>query len=644
MQVKGCCPVDCQDSCAWIAEVKDGRVVGVKGAREHPVTRGVLCAKVKDYETRLTAPDRLLHPLRRTGPKGTGRFEPIGWDRAFETIAAQFKSIVAEHGAEALMPFYYLGSQGVVQRLAPMRIFHALGASRPTGGVCAVSAIALLGEGHPVGVDPEETPEAELILLWGQNVLTTCHHQWHFIEEARKKGARVIAIDPCRTRTARQCDVHLAPRPGSDPILAAAIGRHLLETGQADLELAALWVADIDAYRADVAPWTFPAAAAATGLEAQVIEALARAFAMARPALIRAGIAPQQAENGETFVRGVSALAILGGHWRRRGGGLSILAMPAFDSTPVARPDLIPGQPRRLDLAKLGQILEEASPPVKGLMVWCANPAATQIDAPRVKRGLLREDLFTVVADHFMTDTARHADIVLPATTQFEHFDIQGAWGHHYMLANTPAISPMGEARSSGDIMRGLARSLGLDHPAFRESDEDIAAAALPPGWSLPELVRDGWRKSPASRPAIAPLEKKLRLSDGPLAPPPSLHPEALQLLTPKSHHFLNSTFANMPRHRQAQGRPQATMHPGDAARLALSAGDRARLRNGEVSIEAEIQVSDAIRPGVVTLEGKWWDEDDPASAPMNRLTLSRWSAAGQPAYNETWVTVEAAR
>jgi anaerobic selenocysteine-containing dehydrogenase len=285
MQIKGCCPLDCQDSCSWVAHVADDRVVHVEGAKDHPITRGVLCAKVRDYEARVTAPDRLLRPLRRTGAKGSGAFEPISWDEALDTIAARFKAIIAQHGAEALLPFQYLGSMGVVQRFALLRIFHALGASRQGGNVCGASASALLADGHPMNVDPEETPEARLILLWGQNVLTTCHHQWHFIEQARANGARIIAIDPRQTRTTKMCDVHLAPVPGSDAILAAAIGRHLLETGRADLDLAALWVEDLDAYRTVVAPWTFDAAAGATGLTAAQISELAEAFATARPAL-----------------------------------------------------------------------------------------------------------------------------------------------------------------------------------------------------------------------------------------------------------------------------------------------------------------------------------------------------------------------
>jgi anaerobic selenocysteine-containing dehydrogenase len=541
------------------------------------------------------------------------------------------------------MPFYYRGSMGIVQRYALQRIFNALGASRITGDVCGASASVLLKEGHPSNVDPEETPDASLILLWGQNVLTTCHHQWHFIDQARTNGAKVVAIDPQLSRTAKLCDWHLAPLPGSDPIIAAAIGRYLLDEGRADRALADLWVSDLEAYRNMVEPWTFAAAAAATGLPASQLEELAELFASAKPALIRAGIAPQQTQAGEAFVRGLSAISILGGHWRMRGGGLSIFSFPDLDEAHASRPDLVKGTPRSLDMAKLAAILDpdNPEPPVKGLMVWSANPALTQIDGPRLERGLSREDLFTIVFDHFLTDTARVADIVLPATTQFEHFDVQGAWGHHYVTVNRPAIPPRGQAKSSGELMRQLASRLGLEHPAFRESDEDIAAGVLPSGWSLDELEEKNWRKSASSRPAIAALEKRLRLADSPLNVPAKPKSGEFRLLTPKSHYFLNSTFANMARHRQAQGLPTATMNSADAAACAFASGAKVVIRGAAGHVVAHLKVSDTVRSGIILLEGKWWDGGNPGAPSMNRLTPSAWSPAGQPAYNEGFVTIE---
>jgi anaerobic selenocysteine-containing dehydrogenase len=643
VSVTGCCPLDCQDSCAWIAHVEEGRVERVEGAKEHPITRGVLCAKVRDYEQRLNAPDRLLHPMRRTGAKGHGQFARVSWDEAIDEIADRFRRIIETHGPEALLPFHYLGSMGVVQRLALMRLFHAMGASLPTGGVCAVSASALMRQGYPIAVDPEAAVNAQLILLWGQNVLSTAHHQWHFIEEARRRGARVIAIDPRTTRTARASDQHIRIIPGSDAVLAAAMARIMLSEGLADLEFAAKWSTDLDQYRAAVMEWTLPRAAMATGLAEEEIAALARAYATARPALIRAGIAPMQTSQGETFVRGLSALTIIGGHWRHDGGGLSILTIPALPEEQAARPDLVAGNPRSLDIAKLGAVLDRGtilSPPVKGLMVWSANPAITQIDSGRVRRGLAREDLFTVVFDHFITDTGRYADIVLPATTQFEHFDLQGAWGHYYVSVNLPAIAPLGEARTGGDLMRALARRLGLDHPALQESDEQIAASALPSDWQLADLKKAGWRKLAPSTQGPA---QRVQLLGEPVAPLPALPAGTLRLLTPKSHYFLNSTFANMARQSQSQGTAAIEIHPDEASARSLVDGDIILVRNGSRSMEVALKVTPSIRPGLAVLEGKWWGGEEEFTAQMNRLTSSRWSPQGQPAYNETHITIERA-
>ena len=636
--VNGCCPLDCQDSCAWTAEVRDGAVLGVRGRKDHPVTRGVLCAKVKDYEARFAAPDRVLHPLRRTGAKGEGRFERISWQAALDEMASNFRRIIKDHGAEALLPFYYLGSMGVVQRYAPLRVFHALGASQMVGNVCGQSISPFADEGFPIGVDPEETPDAEFIILWGQNTLSTCHHQWHFIEQARRRGATLVAIDPRLTRTAKQCDRHFAIPPGTDAILAAAMARVMITEDLVDRGCIDQWTDDFAAYRAGVMDWTPARAAAATGLAEDDILWLARSFGKAKPALIRSGIAPMQSRQGEVFVRALQALAVIGGHWTRRGGGVSLLSGPMLNEFGAARPDLMAGKPRALDMAKLAQILADETlvPPVKGLMVWSANPAVTQIDQPAVRRALRRDDLFTVVHDHFITDTARYADIVLPATTQFEHVDVQGAWGHHYVSANSAAVAPRGEARSGGALMRALAQALGLDHPALSESDEDIAASALPAGWSLDELKSLGWKKSPTPRMAAPGV--KLRISSGPLAAP--ARADALQLLTPKSHYFLNSTFANMPRQRQSQGTPEIEVNAADAARFGLADGDEVFAHNGVERMRLVLRITSTILPGLAALEGKWWGDDSEDSAAMNRLTPPGWSPAGQPAYNETFVTL----
>jgi anaerobic selenocysteine-containing dehydrogenase len=644
--VKGCCPLDCQDTCSWVAEVNDGRVTAIRGAKDHPFTRGVLCAKVNDYPTRTYSPERLLHPLRRVGPKGSGQFGRISWDTALNLVAERFTSIAATHGAEALLPHRYLGSMGMVQFRSPLRLFHALGASRISGGICNVAANEAAKEGLPLGFDPETTVDSRLILLWGVNILTTCHHHWHFIQEARRRhGARVICIDPIRTRTARQCDEHLAVRPGTDTVLAAGMARVMLEEGLADLDFARGACADLDALTEAVAPWTPDRVAEVCGIDADTVVRLAREFAQARPAQIRGGVGPQQSANGEEFVRALHSLAVLGGHWRHSGGGVLIKASPDVDPLRVERPDLIPAgrSPRFLDMARLGETLTDTTlaPPVHGLMIWGTNPAVVQADAGRVRRGLMRDDLFTVVLEHFMTETASFADIVLPSTTQLEHFDILGAWGHQYITVNLPAVEPLGETKSHGEITRLLAKRMGLDHPALRESDEAIAAAALPANVDLATLKQAGWVKTPRPAPELATAKLRLAPQGGvalPVAPPTE---GMLRLMTPKAHFFLNSSFANQPRQRKAEGKPTLDMTLADASARGLRDGEVVQISNAQGAIPATLRITDAVVAGVVSLPGKFWGTLD--GAVSNLLSPSAWSPGGQPAFNDIFVEVAGA-
>ena len=635
-RVRGCCPLDCQDSCSWFAEVDEGVVLRVDGARDHPITRGTLCAKVNDYQRRTYAPDRLLRPLRRVGAKGDGRFEPIDWDGALDLIARRFTDIRHEHGSASLLPFDYIGSMGVVQRRSLRRIFNALGASKQIGSVCGAAGNILEAEGTPRGFDPEELAQSRLILLWGCNLLSTAHHTFRFMSEARKNhGARLIAIDPRKTVTTAQCDVHLAIRPGTDHLLALAIGHVLLKEGLADLPFAQRAACDLDRYRDEAARWSPADAASACGLAEADIVQLAREFGRARPAVIRSGVAPQQTVAGEQFVRGLSALAILGGHWQLPGGGLFLEASPVMHESAAARPDL--GRPaRELDMARLGEHLTSSAldPPVRGLMVWNANPAVTQPNVSLVRTGLARDDLFVVVVEQFMTDTARYADVILPSTTQLEHFDVQGAWGHHYISVNLPAIAPLGESKSHGEIMRLLAPRLGLTDPAFAETDEQIAASALPRAITLGQLKERGFIKLSPPRPVFGPGNSVVRIHDAPLRRPAH---EGLQLLTPKAHQFLNSTFVNMPRQRQAEGRPTLHMHPSDAISRGLKTDSDVRVHNDRGSVTAVLRVSGNIREGTVALPGKWWGQES-----SNLLTSCHYSPGGQPAYNDTFVEVSA--
>jgi len=640
--VKGCCPNDCQDTCAWVAHVEDDRVVRVEGAREHPFTRGVLCAKINDYEKRTYAPDRLLYPLRRTGPKGDGMFERISWDGALDIIADRYTAIIAEYGGEALLPLNYLGSMGVVQRRALMRLFHALGASRQIGSICGAAGNTLAAEGHPLGFDPEQIAESRLVVVWGANLLTTSHHHWHFIEEARRRnGATIVCIDPRRTRTAERCDRHLAVRPGTDRFLAAGLLHVMVAEGLVDTALSTV-AADLDALRAEVTSWTPARASDACGVPADEIVRLAREIGTIRPATIRSGIAPEQTAAGEAFVRSLSALAILGGHWRHPGGGLFIETSPVLHEGRAARPDIAPRPTRGLDLARLGENLTSTTlaPPVKGLMVFGTNPAVVQQDVARVRAGLARDDLFTVVVEHFLTDTARYADIVLPSTTQLEHFDVNGAWGHHYVSVNNPAIQPLGESKSHGEIMRLLATRMRLDIPALHESDEEIARSALPDDISLETLKAEGWRKTFPARPELRPGSLRLSGITAGDAPAPG---DRLQLLTPKSHYFLNSSYVNLARQRRGMDRPTLEINAADAEARGLADGDRVAVRNEQGEVTVWLRVGTSIRQGVVSLTGKWWSHPTETGAVANFLTPSSWTPGGQPAYNDTFVDVVAA-
>lgn len=598
---------------------------------------------MNDYEQRVYAPDRILHPLRRTGVKGAGDFERISWDEALDLVAHHFRALVDDVGAESILPLNYLGSMGVVQRRALMRIFHALGTSRFHGSICGAAGNVIADEGHPRGFDPEEIVHSRFVLLWGANLLSTSHHHWYFVDQARRtNSARIVCIDPIRTRTARAADEHVMVRPGSDCVFAAGIARVLFAEDLVDAEFAGSAVADLDLYAEQVDPWTPERAAATCGVEPATIVRLAREFASARPATIRCGIAPQQTRHGETFVRSLAALAILGGHWQLRGGGLFVEANPVLSEQLAARPDLLPRPTRSLDMARLGEHLTSTSldPRIRGLMVWNHNPAVTQPDATRVREGLARDDLFTVVIEHFLTDTARYADVVLPSTTQLEHFDVIGAWGHHYISLNEPAVPPQGEALSHGEIMRRLAARLGLDHPALGESDEEIAAAALPDGVTLETLRQKGWYKTHPEPPRFGNGAPRLSIAGG--VPPPTKPPlpGMLQLLTPKSHYFLNSSFVNMPRQRAAMKRPTLEMNAADAEALGLADDQAVEISNERGTIAAWLRVTTEICPSVVALAGKWWGGADDHSAVANLLTSSAWSPGGQPAYNETFVHV----
>ena len=522
--VRGACPHDCPDTCATLVTVDEsGRAVRMAGDPGHPVTNGFLCAKVNRYLERTYHPDRLTTPLRRVGPKGAGRFEPISWDAALGEIAERLNEIRhSADGAQAILPYSYAGTMGLVQGSSmDRRLFHHIGASRLARTICAEAGATgmRMTVGANLGADTEGVPEADLILLWGTNTLTANPHLWPFILEARKRAAPLICIDPIRTRTAEQCDEWIPIRPGTDAALALGMMHVLFAEGLADEDYLARFTLGAEALRERVREYPPERAAEITGIPAPRIVELARQYGKARAAFVRINYGLQRHAGGGMAVRTIACLPAVSGHWRRAGGGvqLSTSANFKFDKAALERPDLGPPA-RTINMIRLGDALTlpdagVGGPPVRALVVYNSNPASVAPDLNAVRRGLAREDLFTVVLEHFQTDTADWADIVLPATTQLEHWDVHFAYGHVYATLNRPAIAPVGEAKPNSEIFRLLAARMGLTHPALADDDLTLIRQAL---WESPAPVEG----SPAGGAApAAPASKEGTPAGGGAAP-----------------------------------------------------------------------------------------------------------------------------
>ena len=507
--VRSACPHDCPDTCAMLTTVVDGKVTGVRGDPEHPFTRGSLCPKVRDYEQRVYHPDRILYPLQRTGAKGAGEFERISWDAALQTIAQRLRAIIDEYGAQAILPCSYLGQQGLLNGLhCGDPFFNRLGASVAERTFCNAGATLAYNMtlGPTPGLDPESFVHAKLIVIWGCNIIGSMPHHWPFIREAQSRGARLVVIDPIRSKTAARADLHIRPRPGTDAAFALGIMRVIIEENLYDREYVADHVHGFDELRERVTRFTLEYVESTTGVPRAVIDAFARTYAATQPSAIRVGVAIERSANGPDTVRAVSALPALTGAWRHVGGGIfqnSIRAFP-INRAALARPDLIRTGTRVVNLLALGKALTGAldlDPPIKALFVYNCNPVSASPEQSLTVSGLAREDLFTVVSEQFMTDTAVYADIVLPAATQLEQLDLMYSWGQFYLALNQPAIAPLGEAVSNTELFRRLAAAMGFDDEIFSASDEQIAEAAL--DWDKPELAgitleklkRDGWAR-----------------------------------------------------------------------------------------------------------------------------------------------------
>ena len=682
-QIRGACALDCPDTCSWIVTVKNGEPVGLRGDPAHPYTRGSLCNKVVDYLGYARSSGRVLYPMRRTGPKGSGEFTRISWDEALESIAARLGDVITEHGAEAILPYVGSGNMGLIQGIygAGRRLWNVIGASRGVYTMCTIAGG--FGTGYTlgdnrVGMDPETFRFSKLVVLWGANVLSTHPHLWRPILEARKNGALVVSIDPIRTRTAAASDWHLAPIPGTDAALALGLLNVVLTEGKEDRQFIDEHTVGWEAFRERILEFPPSRAAAITGLPTESIVELGKRLAQTRPTGIRIGIGLQRHGGGGMAVRTITCLSGVTGDWRYPGGGVFYDTRGFFGVNWDAlwRDDLRPRETRSLDLKRLGEgLLDIDNPPVKALFVYGGNPAASVPNQKKVLSGLAQNDLFTVVVDHFMTDTARYADIVLPATMQIEHSDLLISYGHLYLAWNEPAVPPPGECLPATEIFRRLARRMGLDTPALYESDETIAQQVLDSGHpslagiTFDELKARGWMRLNYPDPFVPfatgfpTASGKLefvsdRMAQSGLDPVAGYTPAhetsqrdsplarefPLTLITPANHYFLNSIFANVTKQRQRAGAATLLIHPDDAAPRRITEGDDVRVANSRGSFFAVAEVSDGIRPGVVASTKGRWPGDSKNCSTVNATVDERDSDMGCGAvYHDNRVRVDKA-
>jgi anaerobic selenocysteine-containing dehydrogenase len=662
-----------------VVTVLDGRAVSLRGDRDHPFTRGFLCQKVTRYLERVYHPGRLKYPLKRNGPKGRGLFERITWEEAARTIAQRFRDISRSgDGPQAILPYSYAGTMGMLQGSSlDRRFFHRLGASLLDRTICATAGAAGcdITLGTRAVLDPEAVRHARYIINWGSNTSVTNMHLWAIMHQARKHGARIVTIDPFKCKTAEKSDWWLPIRPGTDAALALGMMHILWRDGLVDDDYMSRYCLGTDELRARVLREYPPKKVATiTGLDVSDIEKLAREYGTNPPALIRLNYGLQRHGGGGMAVRAITCLPAVIGAWRHPGGGalLSTSKLYPWNSAALERPDLSPKGTRTVNMSQLAEALlgELPGPPVRALYVYNANPAAVCPDQARVLRGLKREDLFTVVHDQFQTDTADYADILLPATTQLENFDIHGSYGHLYVQVNQPAIAPLAEAKSNTDVFRMLAKEMGFEPELFEITDEQLAQeslrgagfqpAAYPPrdafiDISLERLKRGGplrlnvpenytpFAQGNFGTPSgkcefVSATMAKRGLDPLPNYTPPHEDPQTrpdlaarfpLQLLSPPAPSFLNSTFVNVDSLRQSAGEPTVQIHPGDAAPRKILSGQWVRVFNDRGAFQAKALVGATVRPGVIVSQGVWWNRFTSDGVNCNATTSTKLTDLG---------------
>ncbi|MGC7404927.1 molybdopterin-containing oxidoreductase family protein [Pandoraea pneumonica] len=681
--VRAACPHDCPDTCALHVTVENGVAIKVQGDPDHPTTKGVLCTKVSRYTERTYHPDRLLHPLKRVGPKGTGQFVQVSWDQALDEIATRLREIAARE-PEAILPYSYAGTMGFVQgETMAARFFNKLGASELDRTICASAGAAGLRYtyGAGVGMHVEHFVDSKLILIWGSNPITSSVHFWAIAQEAKRRGAKLIAIDPYRSLTAEKCHQHIALLPGTDAALALGMMHVLIAEDLVDHEYIARHTIGYAQLKERAQRYTPARVAEICGISEEVVVALAREYASAKPAAIRLNYGMQRAKGGGQATRAVACLPALIGAWRHPAGGLlmSTSGYAPVDALAQARPDLRPMPekvPRLVNMSAIGDALchpGDASfgPKIEALVVYNSNPVAVAPESSKVASGFGREDLFTVVLEHFQTDTADYADFILPATTQLEHLDIHKAYGHTYLLANNPAIAPLGETKPNSEIFRLLAQRMGWQDLCFTDSDDQLAEQSI--RWSDPRMAgadwetlkRDGWVRydlpeAPFANGSFYTPSGKCefyseRMQQEGFDPLPDWVPPyesvasnptlaaryPLAMISPPARNFLNSSFVNVDSLRASVGEPTLDIHPADAGPRGIEDGAGVRIFNDRGTLNAKARVTEKAREGVVVGLSIWWKKLAPDGKNANEVTSQQLTDLGRaPTFYDCLVDV----
>jgi anaerobic selenocysteine-containing dehydrogenase len=682
--VRGACPQDCPDTCAFLYHVEDGKLVEVTGDPDHPMTRGGLCVKLKNFAEHHYNPDRLLYPMKRTGPKGSGKFERISWDEALTTIASRWKQIIAEYGSQAIMPHAYLGHQGTLNGLTSGdAFFNRLGSTVAEKTYCesGSSTAWIMTVGPTGGLDVESLEYSKYIIVWGMNMLNTNLHGWHFVQKAREKGAKVVVIDPVSTRTAKQADWHVRIRPGTDAALALGLMNVIIAEGLVDQDYVDRYTLGYDQLKARAAEFPPERVESITGIPAADVRRLAREYATTQPSAIRQGVAVERCPGGGDAVRAITCLPALTGAWRHVGGGtieMPIWEFP-FKFDFMCRPDWIPPGTRVINELDLGAALTgqmPLDPPIKSLFVYNSNPVSQAPDAGTIARGLQREDLFTVCSELFITDTAKYADILLPATLQAEQLDLMVTWGHLYFMLNQPAIAPPGECVPNVELFRRLAGAMGFDDEHWRLDDWEMLRRSY--DWDSPVLegiTLEGLREVGYMRLKVGlPGERKPHAEGNFKTPsgkcefasslaaggnfvvpvwrsgyeafqpgnpvdavpnyiPPldgaGSEPLPLSLVSPKPHAFLNTQYANEPTQQRRQGEQLIVINPADAGLRKIAEGDYVRVFNGRGAFEARAELSDDVTPGLLMTNVGHWPGLNRTGTAVNSTTPPRHANLG---------------